>query len=174
MSRPSCATATLTIFQRGLDLTPQSRAAIVLTCALSMVPSRTRCHQRNIRLASRNRIRPVASPRPPRSIMAWKSRSKCDQQICRHAGSIHSNELCRSPATTRFGWSSPSTRLDHRAGSFGRDGEDRRQRGQDHPQLSLAGDSRATRCRRCRPPRRHGRRAPLRCRGFHLPWSIAA
>src|SRR4051812_49208366 len=31
-------------------------------------------------------------------------RMVCDQQICRHAGSIHWNELCRSLATTWLGW----------------------------------------------------------------------
>ena len=41
--------------------------------------------------------------------MAWKSRSKCDQQICRHAGSIHSSELCRSLVTTWFGLLPSST-----------------------------------------------------------------
>ena len=62
-------------------------------------------------------MRPVASPAPPRSIIAWKSATKCDQQICRHAGSIHSNELCRSLVTTWFGllpksaWATAAERL---------------------------------------------------------------
>src|SRR5512135_3685039 len=81
----------------------RNRAAIASNRPRSMVPSRRRCHQRNIRLDNRNIVRPVASPGPPRSIIAWKSRFKCDQQICRHAGSIHSNELWRSLVTTWFG-----------------------------------------------------------------------
>ena len=51
------ATATLATFQRGLDRAPQSRCNR-LEPRRSMVPSRTRCHQRNIRLATRNRMRP--------------------------------------------------------------------------------------------------------------------
>ena len=45
------------------------------------------------------------------------------------AVSVAGNHLVRLAPQQRFG---------HRAGSFGRDGEDRRHRGQDHPQLSLA------------------------------------
>src|SRR5262245_41744375 len=45
------------------------------------VPSRTQCHHANTTWACSSRAAPTTCPGPLRSIIAWKSLSRCDQQL---------------------------------------------------------------------------------------------
>ena len=136
MSRPSCATATPAIFQRGLDLTPQSR-----------------CN----RLEPRPINGPIADAVPPAKHPLGQAQQDTPRSFPTAPTIDHGLEIplqvrpadlsprridplerAVSVAGNHLVRLAPQQRLDHRAGSFGRDGEDRRHRGQDHPQLSLA------------------------------------
>ncbi len=104
------AAGTLTSY-RDLTLTEAQRERACLTSRRrriirswngphSRVPSRTRCQWRNNRFDNESNRRPTGSPSPPRSIIAWKSRRRWAQQICRHRAMIQSYALKRSLPTT--------------------------------------------------------------------------
>jgi len=78
----------------------------VWNCSRVHVPSRTRCHQTNIRLVSRSKARPSRAAVPPRSVKATNSRRRCAQHSCRRAKAHHEYPLQRS--LTRIAVLAPS------------------------------------------------------------------
>jgi hypothetical protein len=77
-----------------LASTPASSASSTSACkrlhfraihARSRAPARTRFHRRNSVAAARRNRRPTSALGPPRSSIAVKSRSKCDQHTCRRS-----------------------------------------------------------------------------------------